>query len=45
MAKATARGGGEGSSVTQQLRALGMKGVLVQTAERGQLLELKCETP
>ena len=33
------------SSVADQLRALGVKGVLVQMAERGQLLALKCEMP
>jgi hypothetical protein len=44
MAKAAA-GGGADSSVADQLRALGMKGVLVQMAERGQLLALKCEMP
>lgn len=32
-------------SVADQLRRLGVKGVLVQMAERGQLLELKCEMP
>ena len=40
MAKA-ADGGGADSSVADQLRALGMKGVLVQMAERGQ----RCEMP
>ena len=45
MAKATAGGGGADSSVADQLRALGVKGVLVQMAERGQLLALKCEMP
>ena len=44
MAKA-ASGGGADSSVADQLRALGVKGVLVQKAERGQLLALKCEMP
>ena len=33
------------SAVADQLRALGMKGVLVQMAERGQLLALECEMP
>jgi hypothetical protein len=37
--------GGAGSSVADQLRALGVKGVLVQMAEHGQLLALKCEMP
>ena len=40
MAKAAAGGGGADSSVADQLRALGVKGVLVQMAERGQLLAL-----
>src|SRR5215208_159912 len=44
MAKA-AGGGGADSSVADELRALGVKGVLVQMAERGQLLALKCEMP
>ena len=44
MANAAA-GGGAYSSVADQLRALGVKGVLVQMAERGQLLALKCEMP
>lgn len=44
MAKA-AVGGDADSSVADQLRALGAKGVLVQLAERGQLLALKCEMP
>ena len=43
MAKAAA--GGADRSVADQLRALGMRGVLVQMAERGQLLALKCEMP
>ena len=40
-----ATGGGADSSVADQLRALGAKGVLVQMAERGQLLAMKCEMP
>ena len=32
-------------SVADQLRKLGVKNVLVQMAERGQLLALKCEMP
>ena len=45
MAKAAA-GGGEDGSVADQLRKLGLKkGVLVRMAERGQLLDLKCEMP
>ena len=45
MAKAAAGGGGADSSVADQLRALGVKGVLVRMVERGQLLALKCEMP
>src|SRR4051794_2735438 len=45
MAKAAAAGGGADSSVADQLRELGVRGVLVQMAERGQLLALKCEMP
>ena len=45
MAKAAAGGGGADSSVADQLRKLGVKGVLVRMAERGQLLALKCEMP
>ena len=45
MAKAVAGGGGANSSVADQLHALSTKGVLVQMAERGQLLALKCEMP
>jgi hypothetical protein len=32
-------------SLAQQLRELGVRGVLVKMAEHGQLLELKCEMP
>jgi len=32
-------------SVADQLRGFGVKGILVQMAERGQILELKCEMP
>jgi hypothetical protein len=45
MAKAAAGGVGADRSVADQLRELGVKGVLVQMAERGQLLDLKCEMP
>jgi hypothetical protein len=45
MAKAAAGGVGADGSVADQLRELGVKGVLVQMAECGQLLELKCEMP
>ena len=44
MANETAGGGTDGS-VADQLRALGVKGVLVQMAEHGQLLAMKCEMP
>jgi len=44
MAKAAAGDGADGS-VADELRALGAKGVLVQMADRGQLLALKCEMP
>ena len=40
-----ASGRGADSPVAAQLRALGVKSVLVQMAERGQLLALKCEMP
>lgn len=43
MAKAAAVG--VGNSVAEKLRALGVKGVLVQMAESGQLHALKCEMP
>ena len=45
MAKTAAGAGGADSSVADQLRRHGVKGVLVQMAERGQLLALKCEMP
>ena len=45
MAKAKPGSGGADSSVADQLRALGVKGVLMQIAERCQLLALKCEMP
>jgi hypothetical protein len=32
-------------TVADQLRALGTRGVLVQIAERGQIIELRCEMP
>jgi len=32
-------------SVADQLRGFGVKGILVQMAERGQILELRCEMP
>jgi len=45
MAKAAAGGGSADNSIADELRRLGAKGVLVQMAERGQLLDLKCEMP
>jgi hypothetical protein len=34
-----------GGTVTDELRALGTRGVLVQMAQRGQIIELRCEMP
>src|SRR3954462_15851252 len=45
MATALADDGDVCSSIADQLRTLGVKGVLVRMAERGQLLALKCELP
>src|SRR4051812_29059356 len=45
MAQASTNGGGTGSSVADQLRELGVQGVLVRMAERGQLLAVRCEMP
>lgn len=45
MTNAATGGAGADSSVADELRKLGVKGVLVQMAERGQLLALKCEMP
>src|SRR5918997_2230450 len=45
MAKEAASSDGAEDSLADQLRALGVKGVLVRMAERGQLLALKCEMP
>ena len=44
METAAGAGGADGS-VADKLRGLGAKGVLVQMAERGQLLDLRCEMP
>ena len=33
------------ATVAERLKALGVRGVLVQMAENGQLLSLKCEVP
>jgi hypothetical protein len=45
VAKTAAGAGSADSSVADQLREPGVKGVLVQMAERGQLLALRCEMP
>ncbi len=45
MAKTAASAGSADSSVADELCRLGARGVLVQMAERGQLLALKCEMP
>ena len=34
-----------GETVADKLRALGTRGVLVQMAQRGQIIELRCEMP
>lgn len=34
-----------GDTVADQLRELGTRGVLVQMAQRGQIIELRCEMP
>jgi hypothetical protein len=34
-----------GDTAGHQLRALGARGVLVQMAQRGQIIELRCEMP
>jgi hypothetical protein len=44
-AEPTHRNRDPNGGVAEQLRRLGVRGVLVQMAERGQLLELKCEMP
>jgi hypothetical protein len=36
---------GEHRSLAERLRGLGVRGVLVQMAERGQLFDLRCEMP
>jgi hypothetical protein len=43
--KAASSASGSDNSIADQLRALGVKGVLVQMAGRGQLLALRCEMP
>jgi hypothetical protein len=37
--------GTPGETVADQLRELGTRGVLVQMAERGQIIKLRCEMP
>ena len=34
-----------GDTLADRLRALGTRGVLVQMAQRGQIIELRCEMP
>jgi hypothetical protein len=45
MAEAVDGGGIADATVADRLRELGVKGVLLRMAERGQLLALKCEMP
>lgn len=44
-AKQAANGGGVAHAIADQLRAFGVRGVLVQMAERRQIIELRCEMP
>lgn len=44
-AKAPAADAGKGHKVAEELRKRGVRGVLVHMAERGQLIELRCEMP
>ena len=44
-AKQAANGAGMAHAIADQLRAYGVRGVLVQMAERGQIIELRCEMP
>lgn len=39
------RDGGARGTVAERLQSLGVKGILVQMAKNGQILELKCEMP
>jgi hypothetical protein len=41
-AKEPAADSGKGDKVAEELRGRGVRGVLVQMAERGQLIELRC---
>lgn len=45
MAKAATAKRSTNDTVADQLRALGVRGVLLQMAERGQILALRCEMP
>ena len=36
---------GTGDTAADQLRTLGVRGVLLQMAQRGQIIELRCEMP
>jgi hypothetical protein len=42
---ATAKTGKGGTTPVERLQELGVRGVLVQMAERGQIIELRCEMP
>ena len=44
-AKTTSPEANMGDTLAGRLRALGTRGVLVQMAERGQIIELRCEMP
>ena len=44
-AKQAANGAGMAHAIADQLRAYGVRGVLVRMAERGQIIELRCEMP
>ena len=42
---ATAKTGKGGTTPVERLQELGVRGVLVQMAQRGQIIELRCEMP
>jgi hypothetical protein len=44
-AKQAGGGAGRAPAIADELRAYGVRGVLVQMAERGQIIELRCEMP
>jgi Recombinase len=44
-AKVATAKAGTGNAVSDRLRELGVRGVLVQMAKRGQIIELRCEMP